>query len=1683
MEFELRNILNTKSLLNSLEYSINTDECISIVSPVGIDLYNKLLEFNKLTFVNKENIQDNDVLLVGDYKGSLNTSDVEGALTTIKTDYKNTYLAIGNLEWRESELSKDVYNSPILVIPVKIDKENDVFSLILNDDIKDIKLNPILEYGLKTKCSIPTPSVNGHSKIEDFFYSVQKIADLNGFNMNMTAYIVDLDSYKVDVFNQILKNENEIKSSEYFNDIYINNNENESEILINTLNDISFDSKVKSLMKFCVSRSYVEEINPLILSRTGSNLNIEYNDNGNFNNLIANIIAGQIDGNKKTLILTDNEESSKEIEKNIQKYAFNKAVCSVYNEKINSDKKEMLLDTFDSTKYDIDYTDNIEKLISEYYIIKNTIDEYYSELSKSIEPINMSVIEVLEKYYEKVNNNTIVDVEIENIDGLSVLDLHRNSYIINKIATTNQSDIDEINSTIWSYVDFGKVDDNIDTLYDKIKLVYELNKLWMPICEFLPQIKVDSCFNVLIDDILYFIQSYGVDAIKDYDSISENLSINIRNIMNQKEEKLNKANTIFNNKIFDINATEVKQKIVHSNHIVHTILKQLMSDVLNKELISNYIKNYKYDAQNILDNLENIFSDKKLYKDLLGGFEIKTVENIRKAKRLFDFCFSTIDVSKSWIENGTQSSIDLINEYKTISREIKELENEIGFIFNQNIFKLDYMEIVKTLDGIQSTPIHMRMNRTYRDSVALIKQVIIDNEGKFDAEYIQSKLVLIDSYNAKNDKLEFIKNSIISEFKLDVFDFDESKLLEKAEMFEIIRSFYSEEIPSGMNIILTEKENIKEEYRKVYESLISLDNNIMLKSIKNSEIELIQSNLSTLIIAIEEAQGHYNVLAECIDEEVNPNIALTKLDEFIQNTAGIERYDELGKKMLDDYIEIIDVIGIDIDLLNAEIQKLNSIVENIMVCGLDKNESLDLLKKDEFIKYCTTLKEKNKEVEKYIEKTSQLKQFFVENYLENINTVQKVNDTLKAVVESENIDHSKIELIRIVGEAKSSSVQSFIDFMKTTDVKKDEYIDNYMAGFYKAWLNKYGREVFDNYDKIQSNFNKLDKLVSEINTIADARILCDYSNGLPEFNTNSIIEDEKYYIRNISNSDYKYKDLFNKATYLLQKFKPIIIIDKVKAVQLVNNDNINFDTIIVHNAGKFNINEFIYLSKSVSQVILLNKTSNYTDSIKNNLWNSVKTKQSLFKLKNIYASTNSVGYKLVNAIEPNTYNFINEYNDTSGVKYVNYIDDFDNNISKNELIEIEKIVKGSEEKFDIVFLIKSQFEQFKKEYSHLKNCNSYYILDNIKINSNNLIIPYTFNLSKIANTEYNNIIRIKDIINIINNKLNKVYIISSCSADQVIVNENIKDTIQTLYTLLKFGMSKDTGDNETEVKKNIFKNLEGIEYTCKGAVYRNECIKDIYSDENYNYYQIFDYLNGCSSLNKEHYIFNSLQTFFNDDYRSMFIARVIQSENLKEMTKKFDWSDFVKVNSNKEKDEFKFKKYSVTNIYEIEPSKDENIFIANAIVHIVNTEAPIHIEVLYKRLSEVLGNLYSRQQMEKITAHVLKRYVEELVDVKGEFLWKNGQNDAYARKLGNEIGVEFVCQEELANGIMEILDKSYGITVIKLLDATAVAFGYSKNNYAVINRLESILISLIENNFVYIVNGKVIKKGSNNDWI
>ncbi len=194
------------------------------------------------------------------------------------------------------------------------------------------------------------------------------------------------------------------------------------------------------------------------------------------------------------------------------------------------------------------------------------------------------------------------------------------------------------------------------------------------------------------------------------------------------------------------------------------------------------------------------------------------------------------------------------------------------------------------------------------------------------------------------------------------------------------------------------------------------------------------------------------------------------------------------------------------------------------------------------------------------------------------------------------------------------------------------------------------------------------------------------------------------------------------------------------------------------------------------------------------------------------------------------------------------------------------------------------------------------------------------------------------------------------------------------------------------------------------------------------------------------------------------------------MTEEFLDVEGVNDDAKDQENPYGFKYYIESDVYEVERNLNDKEYLADLVKHVVKIEAPIHFELLCKRLACIFGRQKATSVVKKSVKSINDLIKNEIV-IKENFYWDRETTKVEVRIPNHDEKprpINYICIEEVAESMFIIAKTSFGITKDSLQVATARALGFNRSGKNINISMEEAYQYLLSNKKVEIIDDKLI---------
>ena len=173
---------------------------------------------------------------------------------------------------------------------------------------------------------------------------------------------------------------------------------------------------------------------------------------------------------------------------------------------------------------------------------------------------------------------------------------------------------------------------------------------------------------------------------------------------------------------------------------------------------------------------------------------------------------------------------------------------------------------------------------------------------------------------------------------------------------------------------------------------------------------------------------------------------------------------------------------------------------------------------------------------------------------------------------------------------------------------------------------------------------------------------------------------------------------------------------------------------------------------------------------------------------------------------------------------------------------------------------------------------------------------------------------------------------------------------------------------------------------------------------------------------------------------------------------------------------FEYKIFDINRLH-LKTQESHKDFLCRSITEVLEIESPIHFEFLCQRLAQLLGREKSTSVVKNDILFLLNNYMKNDVRIVDNFCWNAKKPEIqprYSSGVDTKRKIEYICKEELAEGMILIINHSYGISPDDLIVETTKEFGFNRTGENIRDAMKVALDYLVNEGRARIVDTKVL---------
>ncbi len=914
-------------------------------------------------------------------------------LTTLVTNFENStvvnkiYIGLYFIELDSAEKS-EVEKAPLLLLPVNVTKEPDLFKLKF-DSSQNIITNPFLAEYMSLN-GVDLPPFAEFKSLNDYIDAVNGICDVKNYLLKNLSILgstqVEIKPEQIELTKaseQVYQNNNEqfhlhnneqvhiqeasnvqseeaeefILPTENFDNSNIIDNaftrpagdltntglkttEEENYISINEL--VSQETDVNKYAKVSMNQKEIQlsplQIHPLtkiekeILfnAKNGESFRITKNSKTNTLPLLSNLILISLVQNKKVLYLSNNTNSITNLQKQITKDGFENFVLAVDESQILNDSTGL----FDNINMEATFDPMELKLLNDSKkTLRIELNDYLKTNHKVFEHMNLTLFDVVQKIIslkEEKNISNTYSISVPNITEFSPLDLHRYTFHLNNYVKYIAASKIALENTFWKNIDFSTVEKT-----DLTKIEGTLTELKT----ILEHLKTED------STIVSTSVGYNPSDVKTFYNLYTNLNADI--FTTDYIYKIDQDAVIASlNKLITLQSSfsQYKDDIfsIFSENIFSSDILLLNKNLYkNIDSLINIIGNEKYTTkEDLIENLSNIQSNSKTFLDYVdNAFNIgeklsayfsltncKTIQELRLLIEMFSFALEDVKINDLWFDEIERTNF--INNTHTavkLQENIKLIIKKILVNYKDDIFDVDFESLEKQLSLAKDTESDPVATKIYR----LLKSYRTDSNAEITFEDATNIIAELREYADKAENFNALLAKMIVFYNMPLSLNTDFELARKnINIFDETLVAFDYEMPATIRNFLVNPSSVSGVYEEftLLSDLVTnkISNLTEFSELKDLSKDDLINTLNNIITFADEATYIYDK----ISSYVKPGVESISIAQITDVTGKIANLMEVQ----DDFDNLFEVTSKKIpDLLTSYEIDLESITANLEV--------------------------------------------------------------------------------------------------------------------------------------------------------------------------------------------------------------------------------------------------------------------------------------------------------------------------------------------------------------------------------------------------------------------------------------------------------------------------------------------------------------------------------------------------------------------------------------------------------------------------------------------------------------------------------------------------------------------------------------------------------------------------------
>jgi superfamily I DNA and/or RNA helicase/DNA-binding transcriptional ArsR family regulator/very-short-patch-repair endonuclease len=1106
------------------------------------------------------------------------------------------YLTFGLLEWYESEDSDLKLYSPLVMVPISLNRNSkyDPFTFKRFED--EAVINPSLAYKLKMDFGIDISediSIEDMNILDYFNILQEKISRFKRWKISNKSYISLFSFNKLVMLKDLDELDLKIKRN-----FLIKALSGESVGMIPSGTTLPHAEELDSLIAPCDSYQVLDadssQQEAIVAAKLGASFVLQGPPGTGKSQTITNIISECLIDGKKILFVSEKMAALDVVKKRLDEVGLGQFCLELHSYKMN--KKDLINNLYQT--YEDYESGNIAKESFDYVGLKydrNILNAYVKSLHKLHYPLGKSAYN-LHGELSKLSEIPEVCFDLKNTLNYTEKDLNRLEYNLEQLAA-NKDKIIEFNKSFWKYLtvsdyrlslkselesNFLEMSQILENINSRLTLMSEEigleKKLKISELEWLSKFLSLSMSNPVP------LQSwFDFKHIPILIDISKNFKEKFNEYNNQKIQLLGKINE----KAFGTDVSKLRTILDENFQIISETLYSKNKNWMNYNIMN---LECKHSIESLVNNSQNLKNDSEKLLSKLGFSE--NLLNIRDIGTLNEIVH-ILSKHKKLPKNTILNAKTLKNEYLKDSEAFEKYsENRTAILksYDEKIFELDVEDLINKFKT-EYNSFFKYLKPKYRKDKKLLLGFRKDLKSPSDSE------ILSDLYKIKDtNKVETLISKNKDKYIKTYGELYSGISTDWEFIGTVLEKLSNIELNFGIKITSKTVDCIKnpEEYADIENILEDIEYSIKtieskiysLKKLTFGELnfDLRKYDLSELNRRFKELNYSVHSIHELSNDLKKDDFSKMSYEDLKNILDAIKKFQKLENRLNSERNQLSNNFGryyahenTDWDTLDGALRwtsSLNELFRNVAVPEEYLEYILQNSKKlDSEMEFTNNLINKYKAKKTYLENIFDLPNLKINSKMFTENSISEVSQWMESVASESLKLEENISFKKMISNAEYLGFDNLIEFIENKNYENYSLKDIYLKRLYTLNLeNIYSKDSIlnsfkkEDYEKILKEFKILDKEQFKSNiTRIQNRLLIKCRKKIDSLDFELKILKKEY---NKQKRHLPIRALLSRIPNLTWEMKPCFLMSPMSVSTYLGSQNFDFDLVIFDEASQ-----------------------------------------------------------------------------------------------------------------------------------------------------------------------------------------------------------------------------------------------------------------------------------------------------------------------------------------------------------------------------------------------------------------------------------------------------------------------------------------------------------------------------------